>query len=246
MDIEAFKDACHYRDNGWRPTTYLSTHNADVADNRRGFSGNEDSEPPLGWPRLAAMHDQFNNLCVFRDFSWVLWQLTLYKGRRLAFLSNRLRQFDRDRTEHLRGLTEYQKRLPGQTVAPSDYDVLMEEIERGYNEYWPLCERRQQLHRLHPVPREQWEDLLRHAVERGMLDRDAYAWMDSPDEFVSPSPPPPAWVVRFVYSRVGKWIIASHLLPLTPPFFFSPSTLHPTHQPTHKSTPVLQINLYPL
>ncbi|KAL2015828.1 hypothetical protein VTK56DRAFT_4718 [Thermocarpiscus australiensis] len=174
----------------------------------KGCRYRDDSDKyPLGWPRLAAMQDRFNNMDMFRDFSYVAWRLILYKGGRLAFLCSELHRFDRERGENSRSLTKNQTRAPGHPPIRGDFDDLIAELDKEFEGYAAVCARYREMRRLHPVPREQYRDLLDHMAEKGMLDKEAYVWMNSPDEFVSISAPPAPWLTRFLYSSVGKWLI---------------------------------------
>ena len=163
------------------------------------------------------MQDQFNNMDMLRDFSYVGWRLVHYKGGRLAFLNKELRNFDKVNTKHRSGLTKNQTRPPGHPPILDDYDTLIIAIDEAYEEYWVVLNRVKEARQLHPVPREQYRDVLEHMADMGMLGKDGYVWMDSPDEFVSFSAPPPPWVIHFLYSPLGKWIIVS-----TPPYSSTP------------------------
>lgn len=171
---------------------------------------NKGEEYPLGWPQLAAMQDQFNNMDMVRDYSYVRRRLILYSAGRMAFLCAKLREYEREHKEHSKCLTENQKRAPGNPpVLDSKYDALMAALREEEELYSSLCSRHREMRQLHPTPREQYRDLLQHTISKGMLDEEGYLWMDSPDEFSSISAPPPPWVIRIVYSRFGKWLIVS-------------------------------------
>ncbi len=159
------------------------------------------------------MQDRFKNMGMIRDFSYVNWRVMLDKGGRLAFLSAELRRSDKERGEHLKSLTKNQTRPAGHPPIRGDYDDLIAACNEASKEYTAACARIQEMQRFHPVPHEQYKNLLEHMAEKGMLDKEGYVWMDSPDEFVSMSAPPSRWVVRFLYSPLGKWIIVSR----TPP-----------------------------
>lgn len=81
------------------------------------------------------MPNYFTNMDIFRSFNPTGLRLIHYHGARLAFLSNHLDAFDKERNKHVRSLTEYQRRLPGDSIAKGSYDILESEIEEEYLAY---------------------------------------------------------------------------------------------------------------
>lgn len=90
---------------------------------------------PLGWPCLAAWQQQYRNADCFRAFNYSGLRIIQYKASRLAFLEAKLLELDREGNGHLRNLTDYQKRLPGQPTAQNKYDAHMAELAKAWDEY---------------------------------------------------------------------------------------------------------------
>ncbi|GAB1314276.1 hypothetical protein MFIFM68171_04486 [Madurella fahalii] len=169
---------------------------------------NKGDEYQLGWSQLAAMQDRFNNMDMFRDYSYLRRRSMLYRAGRMAFLSGELQKYEREHSEHAKCLTRNQKRPPGHPpILDSEFDVLMAAILEEEEAYSSLCSRHREMRELHPAPREQYRHMLQHITDQGMLDREGYWWLDSPDEFNTMSRPHPPWVIRIVYSPLGQWLI---------------------------------------
>jgi len=83
------------------------------------------------------MPNYFINMDVLISFRSVGLRLLQYRGSRLAVLEKYLDLFDKQKEEdgHTKGLTEYQKRLPGELIAKGDYDTLVSAIEEEYLGY---------------------------------------------------------------------------------------------------------------
>jgi hypothetical protein len=152
-----------------------------------------------------------------RDFSYVWKRWELYNGGRLAFLQQELYNYEKERTDHLRCLTKNQKRPPGHPPIMEDhYDILMNDLASVLQTHASIRAQSREMRQLYPVPREQYRDLLEHMAEHGMLEREGYLYFDSPDEFSSVFPLPPLWVIRFLYSPFGKWVIVSDATAVSP------------------------------
>ncbi|KAK3378224.1 hypothetical protein B0H63DRAFT_548151 [Podospora didyma] len=170
--------------------------------------GDDYEKHPVGWPRLAAIQQQFSNADIFRSFDYIGLRLILHAAARVAFLEDKLAGFDNDQsTTPLRSLTESQTRPPGHSHVNNDYDTLMADLKEAYLEHTTLLCKYRDLRQLHPVPRPHYRDMLRCMIEEGKLDRDAYGWMKSPDEFVSISEPPHRLMLWLLYSTFGKWLM---------------------------------------
>ncbi|KAK1760680.1 hypothetical protein QBC47DRAFT_408737 [Echria macrotheca] len=155
------------------------------------------------------MPDYFTNMDVLMSFKSVGIRLLQYRGSRLAFLAKYLDQFDKQREEdgHTRGLTDYQKRLPGELVDKGDYDTLVSAVEEEYLVYTQLASRCHEMHRLHPLPRPLFKDYLSYILKKKMLDENGLIWMKIPDEAVCISKPLSETMAWLTHTRPGKWLI---------------------------------------
>jgi len=86
------------------------------------------------------MPTYFSNSDMLRTFSAVGMRLIQARGARLAFLHKELGKFDNEENIHLTALTEYQMRLPGQSVAKGSLDIFLEVVEQEYDAYGRLAQ----------------------------------------------------------------------------------------------------------
>ncbi len=240
----------------WGPKTCSTSswrRNADIA----GMVRNPPPKPPLGalaawsltatkytvekrqpgWPQVAAMPDKYEYADVLRDYSYSFQRSIIYVGGRLAYLNEKLDEFDKKKGANLRGLTAHQRRLPGQpdTNTMGEFDVFMAEMMKEQRLYgrmillypvvgrivsradirWPLAElveKRNMLLSLDKVPKQLFfKSIVRTVLSKGMLDEDGLLWLNAPDEARHMSKPLPKLLVWLMYSPVGCWIVVSML-----------------------------------
>lgn len=91
-------------------------------------------EHPLGFPYLAAWQQRYRSADCFRAFHYTGLRVISYEASRVAYLETKLLELDPQEETHLRGLTDYQKRLPGQPAAQNEFDALMAEIKQAWME----------------------------------------------------------------------------------------------------------------
>lgn len=166
-----------------------------------------------GWPQLAAMPDKFQYMDVMRNFSYIGMRTIAYKGGRLAFLEATLDELDAKENDHWRGLTEYQKRLPGQPTSKGNFDELMAMIIEERNEYADAVFRQKKLLSLYSVPDDHWRSAVGYVLDEGMLDSEGRRWFSAPGEACFLSKPLPKLMTWLLHSRLRK-LLAKLMAPL--------------------------------
>ncbi|KAK3378227.1 hypothetical protein B0H63DRAFT_241178 [Podospora didyma] len=171
-----------------------------------GSSG-KDFDYPLGFSRIAALQEEFDNTVFFRKFKSPVLRRILYSEGRLAFLANLLPESDRSEDNNLRALTTNQTRLPGQAPIKAPQDDLMNEFGEEFVTYATLVSWFRKMEELHPVPQPQIEDIKKYLLDEDVLEKETYdLLMNPPEDMASIRRPLPRWMTKVIHGPVSKCI----------------------------------------
>lgn len=86
------------------------------------------SQHPPGWATLAHRRDKYNNLHIYRDFSWANQRLACHYEWIAANAERELQAFDKQRSDH-------HKSLPGQCP---EYEDLLSKLDKALGQHSAL------------------------------------------------------------------------------------------------------------
>ncbi|KAK0742253.1 hypothetical protein B0T21DRAFT_126488 [Apiosordaria backusii] len=158
---------------------------------------NEKSTHPAGFPRLAAMCEQWPNFQFCNGFTYERWRLLLSKQARLTCLSDQLLAYDKKNPDKVKGLTANHQRPAGQPKSMDEFEIILTEIEGLIQEIDTLSTGIRMINQLPVMHREQWGDHLEHIYDK-VLDKDACKTLFTPQDIrmISRERQPPRWVFR--------------------------------------------------
>ncbi|KAK4201961.1 hypothetical protein QBC40DRAFT_347341 [Triangularia verruculosa] len=163
---------------------------------------------PRGVAGVVAFQENHGNMELIRDFSYPAKVLTHYVGSELACLVNELRSFSTEHNEELRRLTKNQTRPAGHPPILAEYDVIMQALQEKYLQYTTIVEKTIYLRKnLYPANLAPVYDFVGAIFDGKMLDKGSHVYWDHLEEQCYIDPPPPSWVEKVIYSRVGMWLI---------------------------------------
>lgn len=90
---------------------------------------------PPGLSHLACHYLQFKDADIFPSYQWSTVRLIFHRALRVAFLERKLLEYDQSHTAHLKGLTENQKRSPGQAPVQDELETLMNDLQEAKLSY---------------------------------------------------------------------------------------------------------------
>ncbi|KAK4179168.1 hypothetical protein QBC36DRAFT_84569 [Triangularia setosa] len=163
-----------------------------------------------GFPGVVTFQEQHKNMEFIRNFSRLGKLLILDIGHELGARCDEIQALieeEHKEEEQLCQTEGYKRPLGAGPVSEKVHDLLKSSREL-YHEYMSTVKdyvySKTKLHEAHLDP---FFDMIEEFHCRGTLEKGDLAYYNSPEEICIITHPEPKWMMRLIYSCVGKWLI---------------------------------------